>query len=40
VPKKKRNGAVLKKRKNGEVPKRNLRISLNIAASGTGSLVR
>jgi hypothetical protein len=29
---------VLKRRKNGEVPNRNLRISLNIAAGGTGFL--
>ena len=30
--------SILKRRKNGEVPKRNLRISLNIAAGGTGFL--
>src|SRR6266404_4740223 len=47
VPKKKRNGAALRKRKsgvaperkrNGAVPNRNLRISLNKAAGGTGFL--
>ena len=31
-------GVVPKKKRNGEVPNRNLRISLNIAAGGTGFL--
>ena len=38
VLKKKRNGAALRRRKSGVAPDRNPRISLNIAAGGTGFL--